>query len=609
MKAPTTTARYREDYRIDSVGLSRKVPGFTLIVVDQYLWSAPTLSARTTVRWDQKFVPAESWSDWDPNDGYAPSVGTVGFWSPSTSEWLWTTECIFGFHPSTAPQVEGHARYALGSCYVHLTGDQITFPERSWSDARIPGESYFLKSEYMKQVFGGCSDFVTDHFDRYQRAGWLITNPCTRARLTSKYKIVQQFVPVVSPKWRYWNNGVPTDVPAQLQGYILVEYFLGPGNLFNDPLSVIGDWEYSLEGWFGNYIGESIFSEYAYTLNEHKILACDAATRGQIDLLTTALEGHQTYSMFVTLFRRVVGWYRLLRDLKKGDLESFLKKLRKQKWRKSQKQIKNLANAWLEFRYGWQQLWRDANDALDAYTHVVKRVERHSFAWRSIEPEGSLQDLIASQKVNDEPIARLVRNPGSYSSLRLSIWGQLQLVAGVGTDTQSDRSLRQRIKSACGGEQFVAAMTRAWWETIPLSFVVDWFIGIGSLIGAASLDPKALTRQWDSVRLLDGCEATLDLTLNSRDLGQVSGASFIPHKPINHGYRYGYDVWHEALWVYSREVEDVTMEMNVSIEAYLRSIPIDPQVITGAVPVGPLITRWQQVIDLITLVITRRKVR
>lgn len=155
-----------------------------------------------------------------------------------------------------------------------------------------------------------------------------------------------------------------------------------------------------------------------------------------MDALTTAAELHKVARMF-----RNAG----------GSLVKLLTKYDPKTW----------ADLWLEGRYGWRQLVFDfeaLNDAIVAYDEKSSIYSSKAFDEDSGTLDSSRSVYFAEQKYRFNVVKELTYNI-SYRGLAYS-----------------------KIKpGAFGLNPFRSA-----WELTPFSFVVDWFIGIGTAINHAS---------------------------------------------------------------------------------------------------------------------------
>jgi len=122
---------------------------------------------------------------------------------------------------------------------------------------------------------------------------------------------------------------------------------------------------------------------------------------------------------------------------------------------------RSLANGWLEWQYGWRPLCQDVFGALDEGLNIIEKRLRHVKARGTIPTDKTvgyggfidgLDNLSVTEKINGK------------QSCEISLW--LEIPA-----TRVDPARWSSLNPISLG-----------WEVIPYSFVVDWFIDIGSYI-------------------------------------------------------------------------------------------------------------------------------
>lgn len=167
-----------------------------------------------------------------------------------------------------------------------------------------------------------------------------------------------------------------------------------------------------------------------------------------IDALTSTLEFHKTVSMVVG-FRRSV-------------LKNVMIALREWKRRKPSK-IRSLkdawdsfSNFWLEWRYGWRVLYYE-------YEAIVEYVENMDRGVLVVPARASIEATTTTTTVIDlnHSAIKLVRERTTLHVLRSGVVGSI------------DKSVVSTFNPI-----------RTGWELIPFSFVIDWFISVGTLIDA-----------------------------------------------------------------------------------------------------------------------------
>lgn len=220
----------------------------------------------------------------------------------------------------------------------------------------------------------------------------------------------------------------------------------------------------------------------------HRLDSHVKAKRGVLDGLTTLLEGPKTVQL-VRNFRRVVFGGR------------FGKRIMNFRFKDSPK---TLANSWLSTQYGWRQLVFDATDLLTsifAYFNKMRKSYSAGSTTRDL-------NLVRNNSYTESEFDKVYWSGDLTSMLE----GTFTVHAGCGI-----RSLNGKAKARhlIGG----ANLMRTAWETIPYSFVLDWFISLGDYFTAMGNSPAEIYRQWttvstgspevDAVQIDQECELTL----------------------------------------------------------------------------------------------------
>jgi len=213
-------------------------------------------------------------------------------------------------------------------------------------------------------------------------------------------------------------------------------------------------------------------------------------------------EGHQTLALVTDSATRI---YHSVRALKRGKLKTAAEILVNGTGRKVKKHVDFpvpekkkldavLSSKWLELQYGWLPLIKDAHGAAEALAHHL------SVPFR--------QRVTASIfRGNSE-----IKFKGS--------------TAGVGNDTYNyelKNISKRRIIVTLTEQPSLAAQLgllnpeNAAWELMPWSFVIDWFIPIGSYLDARAISKLAF----------DGCVTSTKVTStlnNCHDTGAFPGS-------------------------------------------------------------------------------------
>lgn len=202
------------------------------------------------------------------------------------------------------------------------------------------------------------------------------------------------------------------------------------------------------------------------------------------NLAVNAAQGKQTVSMVVAAAQSVGG---AILDLKRGKFESAARRFGIAP-RPSRLSEKDVAGRWLELQYGWLPLLSDVHEAAKAYASITNKARVQRFnesVGGNFNIDNSLSPTIYSLKGVHKERWRIIYEATEVLSTPRSL--------GL-TDPAS-----------------------VVWELIPYSFVVDWFIPIGSYLENLNTIPQLQGRF---------------LTIKSRSF---SGSAYPINKTINWG--------------------------------------------------------------------------
>jgi hypothetical protein len=197
--------------------------------------------------------------------------------------------------------------------------------------------------------------------------------------------------------------------------------------------------------YFYLYDGERVLAEKipdpwaevnAEALKVQAIANCAA----DLDTLTTLAESHKTLAM--------------VRDVREDAKRLILKALRG-----GRHTAQAAANAWLWWKYGWQQLGYDMQNIADFVNNPIK-------------------SHIVEGRAGVSPLLKLVIPPE-----------EVVMQSGTWTTTRTctiDGSCRAHavVRYYTRGLNQVASIPTTMWELVPYSFVVDWFINVGDVLRA-----------------------------------------------------------------------------------------------------------------------------
>lgn len=183
----------------------------------------------------------------------------------------------------------------------------------------------------------------------------------------------------------------------------------------------------------------------------------EAVKGHQFNLAVSAAQGKQTVDMVVNAVHSIGG---AIRDLKRGKFESAARRFGV-KQRPSKLSEKDVAGRWLELQYGWLPLISDVYEASKAYESVTNKIRKNRVSV-SLSREG-IKDTSASS---------------SNYSCKGMVDERWRLIYEMSEQLSTARSL---------GLTDPASVV---WELIPYSFVVDWFLPIGSYLENLNTIPK-----------------------------------------------------------------------------------------------------------------------
>lgn len=231
-------------------------------------------------------------------------------------------------------------------------------------------------------------------------------------------------------------------------------------------------------------------------------------------------EGKETVGLVVDTIHNVGG---ALVDLKRGNFQKAARRLGVNKGRSSLN-INDISGRWLELQFGWKPLLQDVHEAMKAY-----------------------------EKLTSGPRVELIRvgtsRKGVYNgSASPSNW------SGAGAYKLSQRLIFE-LREEPSQQRLLGLEDPAGiaWELTPYSFVLDWFIPIGTYLEVLNIVPKLRGRwvktqarklvcrgngydKWPSNLYYKNTWASFDYTHISRTVGSGFSALNVPlpnFKPVS----------------------------------------------------------------------------
>lgn len=274
-------------------------------------------------------------------------------------------------------------------------------------------------------------DVVTPNFLKRSKNGEIINNS-----LYHEKEMWTSNVPTID-SYNYYMDSHGCKVGGSLQGPYAPEIFLGSARSCIHYLSKPD-------------INTSRLSDIAITEAYSRIDFSEAA------LLATLGELPETVRGLVSIFKRA---YKILKAIRKHDMRFLL----------SQISPKELADRYMEYRYGIRPLIYDVSDILSAYNHTGLPFDRYSFRGK------------ASAFAESGPVEF---NYYSNSEFVYKAYSQVkrEVTARAGCITQLHSLSKANV---WGLDQPIETL----WERLPYSFVVDWFFNVGKTI--SSFTPEA----------------------------------------------------------------------------------------------------------------------
>lgn len=287
-----------------------------------------------------------------------------------------------------------------------------------------------------------------------------------------------------------------------IEGPVSQDGFLGKAG---STCTHTGDMLASIEGTAQNLISGDVMSS-------------DLSRMGQIALAKAYAKMNQSTLLSGEIIHDLDQTVRMLRRPFAGAVD-LLKRMHKYRRRINAKTytqaVKAAADTWLEYRYGWKPLLLDCDAIIDL------AVQKRSRDWRALVVRSSeSQSFSQTVDFSNLTFSSVWKASGTLQRERV-----VKAHAGImfrSVETTDFMSETNRILGTRPRDLAVTA-----WEIIPYSFVVDWFVNVGTWIEAVVPNPdvEVITSWLTTVnKVTDKFGATLTVTRSYPPTKSFSGS-------------------------------------------------------------------------------------
>lgn len=185
----------------------------------------------------------------------------------------------------------------------------------------------------------------------------------------------------------------------------------------------------------------------------------EAVKGHQFNLLVTTAQSHETFKM---VHSTIASCGNAMRHLKRGRIDLAARSLGIKGKHSSKLDKDDVAGRWLELQYGWLPMIGDVYEGMNAFAALNNRPR---------------QALIRVRRSSAPVPWGGSSSPSNYQNMAVAR-SRRQILYWMDEDLATRRSL---------------GLTDPWslaWELIPYSFVIDWFIPIGSYLENLHVIPK-----------------------------------------------------------------------------------------------------------------------
>lgn len=213
------------------------------------------------------------------------------------------------------------------------------------------------------------------------------------------------------------------------------------------------------------------FSSVAYN---RAIKGISRKTKSDIsNIAVTLVQWKQLDSLINGNVRKIISSVNAVRKFQFSRASDILFSGRPSRFRRPPSRTRSLASNWLEFQYGWKPLLSDIEGALEAFA-LKARAQDQIISVRAV---GSHEESLSTPIYTPIFGSYATVTPKRISNIRIE--RKHRCIIGLRYKlTDVDRAFIQQL-----GFTNPLLLT---WELIPFSFVVDWFVPIGSYLEGIS---------------------------------------------------------------------------------------------------------------------------
>lgn len=574
MDNPQTLPRWRARQKIVA-GYKEYPNKGPIVVVDNRLYSSPSkaISARTALAFRQSdgvsaATPGIYYEIGENSDTLRDAVWQEYTWwqayEPDSVFWQWGSV--------NDPPQAGILTYDADRDLFWLSEKLSGFP--LWGRDPLATEWVLLppnplrEGETVSYNLELNADYSTKEFEKFRDRGYNINNPCVIARYVDD-NVLTLFVKACL--WSGPGEEPPDSWTLQDTKYIRIDIIGAYASLLAGS---------QMQQLLGMPLEENPPDPYTVPLDIDDTVW---ASYMFADLHTTAVAraNRGAWEAFVWLVelpksKKLIGSikHRLLRLKKKRDrirqLKAFGITPKTPGWKRRRAEI---ANLWLEYRYGWRQIIFDYQGLSRLIMQSFKRMRRSYTATNvPFQTKGEDMESYLSPSI-------------TVGNSVFNVWysGRHLFRAGVALEVDETQPWYKKLLELSGGLNVLSIA----YELTKLSWVVDWAVNIGDCLRALGRDAHRFIRAWYTIQLHES-EACIVLD-GDYTYPDLYAATEVPHA-AGLGTILGND-------------EDIlTMDaVEVPCRLYIR-IPQDPSIVP-IVPTFGGLDSWDKVADLVSLVI------